>query len=306
MNFKRIIIESVLILLCLTSAAWPSSIQLAVLYPEARGNFSKVFENLISGIKEQQDINVISRQVSKATSIEEIDKWLVESNAQIILSLGHLSYTLSKKLNSNIPVTVGALVVSPEGHSGISLAADPRIFFKHLEDLAPDVKRVFVVYSEKNTGWLIDMAKRAVKKRNIELIAYKAADIKQGVKYYDEILQQVENGEDAIWIPLDRIVPDKIILPKILQAAWKHNIVVFSNNPLHTKKGTLFALFPDHRLMGKDLAQLAVEQFISKDKPRVLPAKSLKLAVNKRTASHLGLSFSKSKQQQFDIIFPSR
>ena len=297
-----------LILLCLVDVKliWAESVQVAVLYPESRGSFSKVFENMMSGIKEQQNINIVSKQISKKTSAEEIDNWLVKNNAQTILALGQRSYKLIKKLSTNLPVTVGALVVSPNGHNGISLAGDPEKFFQHLKDLAPDVKRVFIVYSEKNTGWLIDIAKKSAQRRNIDLVAYKAEDIKQGIKYYDEILNQAQSDKDAIWIPLDRIVPDKTILPKILQAAWKRNIVIFSNNPLHTKKGTLFALFPDHKLMGTNLAQLAVEQLQSKAKPRVIPATNLKLAVNRRTASHLGLHFSKSKQRKFDIVFPSR
>jgi len=298
----------VLILLSLVSAnsTWAESVQVAVLYPESRGGFSKVFENILSGIKEQKNTNVISKQISKKTSADEVDDWLLKNNAQTILALGQRSYKLVKNLASDLPVTIGALVVSPNGHTGISLAGDPEKFFQNLEDLAPDVKRVFIVYSEKNTGWLIDIAKQAAQKRNIELVAYKAENIKQGVIYYDEILKRAKSKTDAIWIPLDRIVPDKTILPKILQAAWKRNIVIFSNNPLHTKKGTLFALFPDHKLMGANLAQLAVEQFYTKAKPRILPATSLKLAVNRRTASHLGLHYSKSKQRKFDIVFPSR
>jgi ABC-type uncharacterized transport system substrate-binding protein len=287
-------------------ATWAKPINVAVLYPESRGGFSKIFESMLSGIREQQGVNILPGKISKSTTTEEIDRWLIEVNAQTIVALGRRSYKLSKTLKSELSVTTGALVVSPNGHSGISLAGDPETFFKHLQDLAPEVKRVFIVYSEKNTGWLIEIAKQVAEKRNIELVAYKTANIKQGFKYYDEILQQAKNGEDAIWVPLDRIVPDKTILPKILQAAWEKNIVIFSNNPLHTKKGTLFALFPDHKLMGRSLAQLVIEQFQSKSKPRVLPATNLKLAVNRRTASHLGLSFSKSKQRQFDIIFPSK
>jgi putative ABC transport system substrate-binding protein len=57
--------------------------------------------------------------------------------------------------------------------------------------------------------------------------------------------------------------------------------------------------------MGFDLAKLAIEQIGMTLPRRVLPARNLKLAVNKRTASHLGISFTKNQQRQFDIIFPS-
>lgn len=308
MSLKNKFNRYLLILLCLlfVKTAFATPVQIAVLYPETRGSFSKIFENIISGIKDNKDIEIVSRVVSKNTTAEEIDAWLINNNAQSIVSLGRLCLKLSKALTSTIPVTVGALVIAPNGHSGISLAGDPGAFLRHLQDLAPNVKRVFVVYSESNSGWLVEMAKVIANDRNIELITLKASDIKEGVKHYEDILQQVKSGEDAIWIPLDRIVPVRTLLPKVLQAAWERNIVIFSNNPLHTKKGTLFSLFPDHVQMGRNLAQIAIEQTHQNSGPRVVPAKSLKLAVNRRTASHLGLNFSKRKERQFDIVFPSR
>lgn len=281
------------------------NIQMAVIYPESKGSYSKVYKNIISGVGEQQNIDLISKAISKTTSAEEVDQWLLNNNVQTVIALGHRSYKLSESLKSNLPVTVGALVVSSNTHSGISLAADPRIFFQKLELLAPDIRRVFVVYSEKNTGWLINFAEKAALERDIELVLYKAESIAQGIRHYDTILSQTHKDKDAIWIPLDRVVPIKTILPKILEAAWKNNIVTFSNNPLHAKRGTLFALFPDNKLMGQNLAKLAAEQVAGNADPHLIPTTSLKLAVNKRTALHLGLHYSKTVEEQFDIVFPS-
>ena len=282
------------------------TVNLAVLYPEASGGYSKVFKNILDGIEEIDDTHIITRVVSQKTRIEDIDNWLKENQIQTVLSLGQLSYSISKKIKSDLPLTIGALVTSPNGHSGISMDGSPEVFFHHLQNLAPNVKRVHVVYSEKNTGWLIEIAELAAEKRNLELLSYKVENLKQGIKYYNDILTTAESNTDAIWIPLDRVVPDKAILPKVLQAAWKNNIVTFSNNPIHAKKGTLFALFPDHRLMGKKLATIAVQQVSSNTEFKLLPTSDLKLAINKRTASHLGLSFSKSKLRQFDVVFPTR
>ena len=282
------------------------TINLAVLYPQASGSYSKVFKNILDGIEDIKDIHIDTRVVTKHTRVEDVDNWLKANKIQTVLALGQLSYSISKKLKSGLPLTIGALVTSPNGHTGISMDGSPEAFFHHLQNLAPDVKRVHVVYSEKNTGWLIDIAELAAKKRDIELVSYKVETLKQGIKYYNEILTTAESNKDAIWIPLDRVVPDKVILPRVLQAAWKNNIVTFSNNPIHAKKGTLFALFPDHRLMGIKLATIAVQQVGSNAENKLLPTSNLKSAINKRTASHLGLSFSKSKLRQFDVVFPTR
>jgi len=281
-------------------------VELAVLYPDVRGGYSKVFKNILEGVNELEDVNVVTRRISDKTKAKEIDDWLRSNKIQTVLTLGQRSYKVAKQLNNNLPLTIGAIVATPNGYGGISMDGSPDVFMHYLNALAPDINRVHVVYSEKNTGWLVSIAKQAASKRNIELLLYKVDNLKQGIKNYTEILNKVESNKDAIWIPLDRVVPDKAILPKILKTAWDKNIVVFSNNPLHAKKGTLFALFPDHKLVGKKLAMIAVEQITANGKYQLFPTINLKLAVNRRTASHLGLSFTKREQRQFDIVFPSR
>jgi ABC transporter substrate binding protein len=298
--------KQILIILCIISyqPARAESVRLAVLYPEVKGGYAKVFNNILDGVKTLDNADIMALEINKKTDIDDVESWLIENQAQTVLALGKQSYNISKKLKMQIPVTVGAIVATPNGYGGISMDGDPEIFFKHLQTLTPKVKRVYVVYSKKNTEWLIKIAKRAAAKRNIKLIAYEVDNLKQGIKYYNNILNKVESHVDAIWIPLDRVVPDKAVLPKVLKVAWEKNIVIFSNNPMHAKKGSLFALFPDHKLMGRKLAEIAVNQVGKKEKYKLYPTSNLKTAVNRRTASHLGLIFSKHQQRQFDIVFP--
>lgn len=286
--------------------AYAETVELTVLYPEASGGYSKVFKNILEGVNALENVNVTTHRISIKTQVSDVNDWLKNSQCQTILALGQRSYLVAKQLKNNLPLTIGAIVATPNGHGGISMDGNPELFLHHLNNLAPDVKRVHVVYSEKNSGWLVKIAEIAAAKRNLELLSYKVENLKQGIKNYTEILNKVESNKDAIWIPLDRVVPDKAILPKILKVAWDKNIVIFSNNPLHTKKGTLFALFPDHKIVGKKLASIAVEQVNANGKYKLFPTSNLKLAVNRRTASHLGLNFSKSEQRQFDIVFPAR
>lgn len=279
--------------------------RIAVLYPETSGGYKQVFSNMVAGVEQHGDIDVISMELPKQPDSRTVNDWLLENRVDSVIALGSTSYSVARELPDNVPVIIGALVMSPDGYSGISLAGDPVLFLEHLRTLAPGVRRVYVIYSEKDSGWLIKLAADAARKLNIELIAHKVENTRQGLQQYDKVLEQAIGTTDAIWIPLDTIVPDKLILPKLLKAAWDKKIIVFSNNPLHAKKGVLFALYPDHKNMGFDLASLAKKRLEAKLPNQVLPARNLKLAFNKRTASHLGFSFSKSQQRQFDIIFPS-
>jgi putative tryptophan/tyrosine transport system substrate-binding protein len=279
--------------------------RIAVLYPEASGGYKQVFSNMVSGVEEHGDIDVISLELPKHPNAKTVNDWLLENRVDSVIALGSTSYAIAPELPDNIPVTVGALVMSPDDYSGISLAGDPALFMEHLRTLAPEVRRVYIIYSKKDSEWLVKLAEESARKTGIELVAHEVDSTRQGMQQYDKVLEQASGATDAIWLPLDSIVPDKLILPKLLKTAWDKKIVVFSNNPLHVKKGILFALFPDHKNMGFDLAKLAIEQIGVKLPLQVLPARNLKLAVNKRTASHLGFSYSKNQQRQFDIIFPS-
>ena len=310
MKFRRrfYTLRSILMLAAIlvsNAVAFAGDARIAVLYPETSGGYKQVFSNIISGVEQHQDIDVITMELVKQTDSRTVNDWLLENRVDSVIALGSACFAITSQIPKNIPVTVGALVMSPDGYSGISLAGDPELFMEHLRTLAPGVKRVYVIYSEKDSGWLVKMAGEAASKLGIELIANEVENTRQGVQRYDKVLDEVSGTTDAIWVPLDTIVPDKVILPKILQTAWDKKIVVFSNNPMHAKKGVLFALFPDHKSMGFDLGRLAIAQIGTKLPPQVLPARILKLAVNKRTASHLGFSYSKSQQRQFDIIFPS-
>lgn len=311
MKFRRRfhILRSILILVAVfvsTGTVFAGDPRIAVLYPETSGGYKQVFNNMVTGVEQHSNVDVISMELPKRPDVKAINDWLLNNKVDSVIALGSTSYAIVPELHGGIPVTVGALVMSPDGYSGISLAGDPALFMEHLQTLAPGIKRVYVIYSEKDSGWLVKIAAEAARKLDIKLIAQQVETTKQGMQQYDEVLQEVNGATDAIWIPLDTIVPDKIILPKLLKTAWDRKIVVFSNNPLHAKKGVLFALFPDHKNMGFDLGKLALEQIGTQHPQQVLlPARNLKLAVNKRTASHLGFSYSKNQQRQFDIIFPA-
>ena len=280
-------------------------LEVAMLFPEVEGAYAKIFDKIMQGVKEHPQLSVSSFSVKKDTKAQEVNKWLENKMAKAILVLGQRSYRLAQKMDPDLPVVAGALVVPPSDYSTISLAGDPDQFFTHLKSLAPEVKRIFMVYNEKNSGWLVRIAKAAAKQHGLELLTFPAQGVREAVHHYRTILETARNQADAIWLPIDTVAPEKTILPMVLDAAWKRRLVVFSSNPLSVKRGALFALYPDHELMGHELADLAVEQIKNRSEPQAIPTRKLKVAVNQRTASHLGLRYSLSQQRGFDIIYPA-
>jgi len=229
-----------------------------------------------------------------------------------VIVLGHSGWKLAKKLskrelpngNKAFHVVSGALPISPNGISGISLITDPSYLFNYLRQVAPQVKKIHVAYSKRST-WLIDIAKIAAQQQGLSLQLKQVTNTKEAINFYQQLFKSGVSNKDAIWLPLDRISSnDKVTLPFILEKAWTKGVVVFSSKPSHAKRGALFSTYPDNFALGKHLFTMVQELDKQPEQKDFSPLKTTLLAVNLRTAAHLGLKYSAKQQQQFKLTFP--
>lgn len=289
-----------------TTAALAQQTRIAVLYPDAPPPYNKVFNAIISGIQETSTFSTKLYAVTPTTSQAELESWLDSKSIEAVIALGKQGYLSARSLETKRPVIVGALRVLPTNQSGISLAADPAQLFTQLNTLSPEVKRVFVVYSAKHNDWIIDLAQQAAQHQQLELVTYPVNDLRQAVRHYRDILKQIRSKNDAIWLPMDPIAAnDKVVLPLLLQKSWDKDLVLISSTPSHVQRGALFSLYPDNIGLGRNLASLLSATLTSNTEQGVLPLEALNLAVNLRTAAHLGLSFSSAQIKRFTLTFPT-
>ena len=194
--------------------------------------------------------------------------------------------------------------IRPNGISGISLISDPARLFSYLGLLAPNVKTIHIAYSDRN-HWLIKLAEIAADERGLKLNQKRVSSTAEAIDFYNSLFDSGLGSEDAIWLPLDRVSSqDKITLPLILEKAWSSEVAVFSSKPSHAKRGVLFSTYPDNSLLGERLFHMVNELAESSVEKRFTALKSLQLAVNLRTAAHLGLKYSNEERQQFKVTFP--
>ena len=279
---------------------------IAILYPTVSKQYSGMFDQFIKGIKSVPGYQFISYRIEKSTSTEDIRQWSKEQDIDAYIALGQTTYKLIESLSSKLPLIAGGMVATPPGISGISLSGDPEAFFRQLQILNPNINRVFFVHSKQNNGWLTERARKVSRKYNIEFVPLQVDDFKQATFQYKIVLKSVQPKTDAIWIPLDNIAPMDILLPDILQTSWDKHITVFSNNILHVRRGTLFALYPDHEKQGRRLVALLQRHLENSNTPALLyPSVDFKTAVNIRTATHLDMRYNKDMVKSFDRVFPS-
>lgn len=290
---------------------------IAIFYPQAKEPYHSIYQEIIAGStaaadNAKQKVNFEKFTITKNFNSKKIAHTLKQKKIHKVIVLGRSGWKLAKELShythedskKSFQVVSGALPIKPNGVSGISLITDPTSLFGYLKQVAPSVKQVHVAYSNKST-WLIELAKKAAVKKGLKLNLKYVTNTAQAINFYQDIFDSGVSSEDAIWLPLDHISShDKITLPLILEQAWAKEIVVFSSKPSHAKRGALFSTYPDNFALGKHLFTMVEELESQPEQKNFATLKSTLLAVNLRTAAHLGLKYSSTQQQQFKLTFP--
>ena len=282
----------------------------AVLYPEVKDPYHKIFMDILRGIKGEAGRDVSSLALNGSHDPDSVNDWLKQQDADSVIALGNRGKKIAATLANSYNTITGASILSDkniaDGIVGISLTPSPAELFSKALELIPRLKKVQVIYHENTNEWLVSLAKASAADLGLELIAYKAGDVRAAAELYQAALESSRSQETAIWLLQgDPTLDERSLLPNLLRQAWNKNVIVFSSNPSHVRRGALFSLFPDNAEMGKRLAQKAlaadsVQQLAAE------PLKDLRIAVNIRTASHLNLNISRARARDFDLIFPSR
>jgi len=297
------------VLLFFTAMAWGAGeASIAVVYPNIGEPYREIFEEMIEGVENKVGAPVARYPVQSGTDIPALKSSLSRQNTRVVIALGRQGMKAAAALNE-VGVVVGGVLTVSESEArvlpGISLSPDPALLFARLKALMPAAKRVFVVYDPNINGWLMKLAKEAVRVQGMELVAYEATDLRSAVRLYQEIFSVADRHRDALWLPHDpTTVEERSVLPLVLQESWDHNLAVFSSSVGHVRRGALFSLYPDNVALGKSLAGLAQGILASGDygKPGLMPLRDVLIAVNLRTAQHLGLNLG--QQQSFNMVFP--
>lgn len=277
---------------------------IAVLYPETSPAHTRLYQTIIKGMQATGLVSISQRGFKGDEKPDELTQWINEQQAHAAIILGKASKQLSQQLAINIPLITGAHILARSDRAAVSLAAEPDILFRKLKQLSPKVQRIFVIHSEQNTGWLIKKARNAARKQDLKLEQLAIESPAEIATALNEILQKVQTGQDAIWLPLDPVIPTQSILPKLLKAAWQEELIVFSNNPIDVKRGILFAMYPDYANMGKQLVAMAQARIQNRGTAHPEASRHLKMAVNNRTASHLGITLDPMLLQQINLVYP--
>lgn len=286
-------------------AATPS---VAVIYPELRAPYNKIFEDIADGVEGKVNGRTKRYVLPEDFSQNDLNDWIVKNDIKVCVALGSRGETAANQFSQNIPILLsGVLNSKSSDRRGISLAASPDKLFSELKKQKLNIRKVIVVYNPDKSEWLINKAKSAAEKYNLELVTYTTSSLSESAKIYRKVFKQLRVKDAAIWLPPDTTsIDNRTLLSFVLEQSWAKEVAVFSSNPAHVDKGVLFAMYPDNLKLGERLGALVMEELNGGSKLNgMVPLEDLKTAFNKRTAEHLGVSFSGEDLRQYDAVFPS-
>lgn len=284
-----------------------------VVYPEIREPFRSVFMSIIEGISDALGDEPRLFSLADADGPAQVQAWADASGVGTIIALGSRGPDLSDALGDRHEVIVGAVHLAPglidAPYTGIALNPSPALLLERLRTFAPNVRRVIAVYHHERDQWMIDRARESAAGLGIEIDAIPVDRLQDAVNAYREVLRHQHSTIDALWLSQDRAVLDEqAVLPMILKEAWSRRLIVVSTNPAHVRRGVLLALYPDNYHLGMSLGTLVTAA--GEPPPAGAGARGVRMltdvsvALNIRTASHLGLRYPREVLREVNLIFP--
>lgn len=298
----RLALIYLIVVLTAAVASPACSSGLVILYPEVRKPYNKIYEDIITGIKESYQQRTTTILITKNQHPDYYKKSITQFEPDTIIALGKRSLAVVDKMSLDLPTIAGAVANSDYAVPGISMVPDPRIVIDKLLLLYGDARNVHVVTNTKRRHNLLEAAASYGASRGINLIVHDVDTIQDAANKYREVLIDI-NQNDAIWLMRDKTLNDSALLSKVLETAWKRKFAVFSSNPTHVKRGALFAIYPNNKKLGVSLGLLASDNESAIKIPGVLsPLQDVYTIVNGRTGRHLGLNMSRAMLRDIDSI----
>ena len=294
-------------LACLPALAAPGS-NLAIVYPDIGEPYRGVFVQIIEGIEAQAQRHVASFAVGRDSNPQDLSTELRRLEVRTVIALGRDGLRTAEGLDRGFAVVAGGVLSVPETDARNfvvhSLSPDPGLLFARLKTFVAAARRVHVVYDPLQNEWLLRLARDAAKAAGLELEAHEASDLPAAVRLYQQIATTIDVRRDVLWLPQDTTtVEDSTVLPLVLQESWNRGFAVISSSVAQVRRGALFCLYPDNLGLGRSLASSALAQ--GAPAHGVIPLKDVLVAVNVRTASHLGIALDR-RHVSIDRVFPEQ
>lgn len=216
----------------------------------------------------------------------------------VIVSVGTLATDLALDRPSQVPL-IFTMVLYPEQSGflaprrrevgGVSLDISAETQFDMLRKLLPKARHVGVLHAPSETGRVVEAARAGAAQSGFELHSVAIGDAGEAVAALQRLLPKV----DAVWSVADSHVFTAQTTPALILQTLRVGVPMVGISAGHARAGAVMALYADYDDIGAQTAERVAEVLQGGRATVVAPRKSL-LALNRRSASHIGLQLPKS------------
>ncbi|MDX1656805.1 MAG: hypothetical protein R3310_16465 [Candidatus Competibacteraceae bacterium] len=194
-------------------------------------------------------------------------------------------------------------LIGVPGPENLDPKIDPALYLDTLRQLKSAVTRVAVVHHARQP-LLIESIVQAGIRQGLTIEPVAVNDVDTAVRAVNRLLTTADPDTTALWFtPGTLEIAPTLLLPFVLEESWRRRLAVFSGDTAHTRRGFLFALYPDYVGLGRELGQ-AIDDLDTLPPGTLTDTRAARLALNRRTARHLGLAPDRSLLERADLIFP--
>lgn len=198
----------------------------------------------------------------------------------------------------NPPVVVGPQI---RNITGASMNVPIDVQLRSLKQLAPQVRRIGVVYDPSKTGFLLAAAQRVAPELGLAVVSRPINSPRASVS----ALEELENRVDALWILPDSTILTPETVQYMLLVAFRRKIPLLGLSDSQAKMGALLAIsFRSGHDIGKQAGELAKAILGGRrvDEVPYTMADKTKLTLNLKTAEKIGLQVPPEVIQRADVV----
>jgi putative tryptophan/tyrosine transport system substrate-binding protein len=245
-----------------------------------------------------------------ASSGDSVLERVREAAPRVVIAVGSLATSVVLKASPALASQiVFAMVLYPEASgflgvrndvTGASLDVPYEVQFDYVRQLLPKAKRIGVLYSPGETGALIEKARKAARRSDLELVAESVEEPSRVPAALDGLMQRI----DALWTVADGQVFTSQTTPAILLSALRHRVPVIGLSLGQVKSGALATFLVDYGEVGRQAADLAARILGGADADRlpVTHPREISLALNLKTAELLDLQLPEALVERAEEV----
>ncbi len=267
----------------------------------------------IAGFREQVNVDVQEYHLGRKNEHQaEVQAALQQQKPDLVFAVGKTALNFARKMKHRAPV-VFVFVLHPNSslsnepptravESGITMSIAPGKQFEMLLNIAPEMRRVAVVYDARKSAAMIKQASAAARRLGIELIALPVSDQRGAAYAIADVMPKV----DAMWMIPDTTVLTRTTFKQMQRLSLSHGVALIGLAAKYVRAGSLFALSFDSRAMGLQAGDMANRILQGKLLPKLVSPDVLRFVLNKQTADRLALNLSAGLLKKAARVYPDR